>query len=244
MQIVLFLLAVPILKGIEMKKRPPGSLVWILIIAILTILPYCYPNGPSSPEDTDLVGTSYDKNFNFSSVKTFSLPDTVVHLIGQGQEDILGRDHDSLIINRIRGQMISLGYQEEPPDTPDPADVVLLISASSSTNTGLFSDPAWWWGYWGWWPGWGVYPGATVWGPGWGMGFPVGFPIYINYATGTLFVTMIDPENTDIEQKAIAVTWLAAINSMLSGDGQDRAQRIKDNIDQAFKQSPYLKTYQ
>jgi hypothetical protein len=225
-----------------MKNKPSGTFIWILIITIPAIFQSCYPNGPSSPEDMDLVGTSYDKDFNFSNAKTFSLPDTVVHIIDQGEGDSLGRDHDSLIINRVRGHMISLGYQEEPLDTLIPADVVLLISASSSTSSGLFFDPAWWWGYWGWWPGWGVYPGAPVWGPGWGMGFPVGFPVYITYTTGTLFLTMIDPENSDAEEATIAVTWLAAINALLSGSSQDMAQRITDNIDQAFKQSPYLKT--
>ena len=223
-----------------MKKKPLLITVWIPIIAIPAILLSCYPNGPSSPEDMDLVGTSYDKDFNFSQVSTFSLPDTVIHIQAQGQEDSLSREHDSLIINRVRAQMVTLGYQEEPLDTLNPADVIMLISATSSTNSGLFFDPAWWWGYWGWWPGWG-YPNAPVWGPGWGLGFPAGFPIYINYSTGTLFITMIDPENTDVEEKTIAVTWLAAINAMLSGGTQDRVQRIVDNIDQAFEQSPYLK---
>ena len=224
-----------------MKKNPPVMLAWILIMAIPTALSSCYPNGPSSPEEMDLVGTSYDKDFNYSNVKTFSLPDTVIHVTGQGQEDSLGRDHDKLIINSVRAHMIALGYREESLDTLNPADVVLLISASASSNSGLFFDPAWWWGYWGWWPGWG-YPGAPVWGPGWGQGFPAGFPIYINYTTGTLFITMIDPENTDVEEKTIAVTWLAAINALLSGNSQNLAQRITDNIDQAFRQSPYLKT--
>jgi hypothetical protein len=53
---------------------------------------------------------------------------------------------------------------------------------------------------------------------------------------------MIDPENTDIEEKTFAVTWLAALNSLLHGSQQDIEQRIMDNIDQAFEQSPYLKT--
>jgi hypothetical protein len=73
------------------------------------------------------------------------------------------------------------------------------------------------------------------------MGFPAGFPIYINYATGTIFITMIDPENTDVDEKTVAVAWLAALNSMLWQGVQNTEQRITDNIDQAFEQSPYLK---
>ncbi|KPL17076.1 MAG: hypothetical protein AMS26_02215 [Bacteroides sp. SM23_62] len=224
--------------------NPKGIIPWFLIIAIPVSILSCYPGGPSNAEDMDLVGTSHDKEFNFSAVSSFSLPDTIVHMVADGEEDELGRDYDSLIIGRVRDQMISHGYNEEPLDTLNPADIVLLISAMSSTNSGVFFDPSWWWGYWGWWPGWGGYPGGPVWGPGWGMGFPVGFPVYLNYTTGTLFITMVDPENTDIDEKTIAVTWLAAINSLLQGGGQYTEQRITDNIDQAFKQSPYLNNNQ
>ena len=138
--------------------------------------------------------------------------------------------------------MISNGYTEEPLDTLNPADVVMLISAMSSTNSGLYFDPAWWWGYWGWWPGWSGYPGAPVWGPGWGYGYPDGYPVYISYSTGTLFITMIHPESTNIDEKTIGVPWMAALNSLLQTGAQNTEQRITDNIDQAFKQSPYLKT--
>jgi hypothetical protein len=221
-------------------KKTKGIIPWILISAIPVLIISCYPGGPSTPEEKDIVGTSYDKEFNFGAVVTFSLPDTIVHMVTGNEQDSIGRDYDNLIFNRVRDQMITLGYIERPVDTLNPADVVLLISAMSTTNSGLYFDTAWWWGYWGWWPGWGGHPGAPVWGPGWGYGFPVGVPIYINYTSGTLFITMIDPANSDVEEKTIAVPWLAALNSLLSGGSQDKEQRITDNIDQAFKQSPYL----
>ena len=208
-----------------------GILPWLLISAIPVFLLSCYPGGPSDQEDLDIVGTSHDKEFDFTVVSTFSLPDTVIHMVANNEQDSLGREFDDLIINRVRDQMISLGYIERPVDTLNPADVVMLISAMSTTNSGL---------YFGWWPGWSGYPGAPVSGPGWGMGFPGGFPVYVNYATGTLFITMIDPENSDIEEKTIAVSWLAALNSLLTGTSQEKEQRITDNIDQAFQQSPYL----
>ena len=220
--------------------NPKGIMPWILITAIPVLIMSCYPGGPSNPEEMDLVGTSYDKEFDFGAANTFSLPDTIIHIVADGEEDSLGREYDNLIISRVRAQMISYGYEEEPLDTLNPADVVLLISAISSTTSGVYFDQ--WWGYWGWWPGWSGYPGAPGWGSGWGMGYPVGYPVYINYTTGTLFITMIDPGNTNIDEKTIAVPWLAALNSLLSGGSQDKEQRITDNIDQAFKQSPYLKT--
>lgn len=223
-------------------RNPKGVLPWIRVAVLPVLIMSCYPGGPSTGEEMDVVGTSYDREFDFSAASTFSLPDTIIHTLANGQEDSLGREYDMLIINRVRDQMISNGFTEEPLDTLNPADVVLLISAMSSINSGLYFDPASWWGYWGWWPGWSGYPGAPVWGPGWGYGFPVGYPVYISYSTGTLFITMIDPDNTSIDDKTIAVPWMAALNSLLQSGAQNTEQRITENIDQAFKQSPYLKT--
>jgi hypothetical protein len=221
--------------------NPKGIMHWILFNVMLVLIVSCYPGGPSTAEDLDIVGTSYDKEFDFSAASSFSLPDTVIHLVTEDQEDSLDREYDNLIIGRVRDQMIAYGYKEEPLDSQNPADVVMLISTMSSTNSVLYFDPPWLWGYWGWWPGWSGYPIAPVWGPEWALGFPAGFPIYINYSTGTLFIAMVDPEESDLEEKTLAVTWLATLNSLLSGTNPETEQRIKNNIDQAFKQSPYLK---
>ena len=109
--------------------NPKGIMPWILITAIPVLFISCYPGGPSTAEDLDIVGTSYDKEFDFSAATSFSLPDTIIHIVANGEEDSLGRDYDNLIIGRVRDQMISNGYQEELLDTLNPADVVLLISA-------------------------------------------------------------------------------------------------------------------
>lgn len=215
---------------------------WTVFTAIAVLIVSCYPGGPSTAEDLDIVGTSYDKEFDFNAASSFSLPDSIIHLVAAGQEDSLGREFDSLIIGRVRDQMIAYGYKEEPLDTQNPADVVMLISAMSSTNSVLYFDPGWLWGYWGWWPGWTGYPVAPVWGPEWALGFPIGFPIYIDYSTGTLFIAMVNPEDSDFEEETLAVAWLATLNSLLTGTNLEKEQRIKNSIDQAFKQSPYLKT--
>ena len=222
------------------KPKPLRILPWILIFAIPVLIISCYPDGPASPEDLDLVGTMYDDQYNFGEVVTFSLPDTIVHIVDDENEDDMDRTHDELIIGRVRDHMTTLGYMEEPLDTLNPADVVLLISAVSSTSSGIYYDPGWWWGSWGWWPGWGGYPGYPGWGPGWGYGYPWGYPIYYNYSTGTLFITMVDPDETDLDEETIAVPWMAALNALLTGGKESAEQRITDSIDQAFKQSPYL----
>ena len=132
--------------------------------------------------------------------------------------------------------MDALGYQWMEFDTLNPADVVMLISAVSNTNSGINYDPGWW-GWWGWWPGWGGYPGYPGWGPGWGYGYPWGYPISYSYSTGSIFISMINPEEFDMENETIGVVWLAAMNGLLKDNKQQGEQRIRDGIDQAFKQS-------
>jgi hypothetical protein len=224
-----------------MTRRISVNIIsWILFIAGPVWIISCYPDGPETTEDLDLVGTMYDKEFDFTAVNTFSLPDTIIHIVEDGGESDMDRTHDELIIDRVRDHMISLGYTEEPLDTLDPANVVLLITAISTTSTGIYYDPAWW-GYWGWWPGWGGYPGYPGWGPGWGYGYPWGYPVHYSYSSGSLFINMVDPDDTDLDEKTISVRWMAVLNALLEGSKQQAEQRITDGIDQAFKQSPYLK---
>ena len=133
--------------------------------------------------------------------------------------------------------MDALGYQWMEFDTLNPADVVLLISVVSTTNSGISYDPGWWWGYWGYWPGWGGYPGGGYWGPGWGYGYPWGYPIYYSYSTGSIFISMINPDDYNSENETIGVVWMAAMNGLLQGNKQQGETRIREGINQAFKQS-------
>ncbi len=115
-------------------------------------------------------------------------------------------------------------------DTNNLSDVVLLISVSSATNTGIFYNPGWW-GYWGWYPGWG---GSY---PGYGMGYPGGYPLGYSYSTGSVFMTMVDPSMIDTENETFGVVWLATINGLLKSSGSTGGTRVSEGINQAFKQS-------
>jgi hypothetical protein len=65
---ILILLSVSSKKRVDMKIINPKWIVpWILITAIPVLIMSCYPGGPSTAEDLDIVGTSYDKEFDFSA---------------------------------------------------------------------------------------------------------------------------------------------------------------------------------
>ena len=216
------------------KPKLLRAISWPLILILPLLMFSCYPDGPSTVEDLDLVGTMHDPEFNFSGAVTYSIPDTVIHIIGEDdKEEDVDHSFDELMLTTVKTNMDAYGYQWMELDTVNPADVVILVSAVTAVNSGIFYDPGWWWGYWGYWPGWGgYYPGY---GPGWGYGYPWGYPIGYSYSTGTVFITMLDPENNNLENETIGVVWMAAMNGLLQGNSGET--RIREGINQAFKQS-------
>ena len=212
------------------------TISWFGILVLPLLIFSCYPDGPTVTEDLDLVGTMHDPEFDFRGADTYSMPDTVIHIIGEdGKEEDIDHSFDELMLLTVKTNMDALGYTFEEFDTINPADVVLLISAVSTTNSGIIYDPGWWWGYWGYWPGWGgYYPGF---GPGWGYDYPWGYPMYYSYSTGSVFVTMVDPGQYDPDEETIGVVWMTALNGLLQGSKSQGETRIMEGINQAFKQT-------
>jgi len=225
-----------------MMKKPklPQIVFWSLILTLPLLMNSCYPDGPSVTEDLDLVGTMHDEEFDFKGATTYTIPDTVIHITGEDDKpENIDHSYDDLIISTSKTNMDALGYQWMEFDTLNPADLVLLATAVSTTNSGISYDPGWWWNYWGYWPGWGGYPGSPGYGPGGGYGYPWGYPIYYSYSTGSIFLSMINPADYDPDNETIGVVWMAAMNGLLKGNTNDDTgkTRISEGINQAFKQS-------
>ncbi len=130
----------------------------------------------------------------------------------------------------------------------DEPDLMIAVAAISVTTVTV----GWWYPYypgWGWGWGWyksserdtdywyGGYPGYYP--PGWGWG---GVPYYSSYTTGTLLMEMSNPEDYRVVDgdTVVPMYWAGAVSGVLSGG--DNTSRISGGIDQAFLQSPYLKT--
>jgi len=111
--------------------------------------------------------------------------------------------------------MTALGWTE----TDDPAVADLVLFPAVWTNTTIYywyNNWCWYYYYCGW--GWG-YPSAS------------------SYTTGTLLMTLVADGDDYIEPTRV---WTGAINGLLSGAYS--TSRVTRGIDQAFTQSPYLKT--
>ncbi len=203
-----------------------------LFAALAVVMVSCYPGGAEYYSDTDIVVTDYDSAFFAThDVKTYFLIDTVAYITDDPEE--VKHTYDETILSKIEENLKGVGYTPVDPDGDTPPDVLVTATVSTSTTEGWvpgypyypYYPYDWWWGY----PGWD-----------WWWGYPGGYyPYYYSFSTGTLFITMGDPNdpiNDDGEIK-LPVVWGAAFNGMLSSSTTDMKKRIERSIDQAFAQS-------
>jgi len=201
-----------------MKFRFKNLLFMIAMTSLLLL--GCYPQGAEYYEDLDVVYTNFDDTFNFASTGTYSMPDKIVKIDGNvadGEDpEFVQEPFNSQMLARIKSNMTALGWTEV--DSPDEADVVLF--PATWTNTTIY----YWYDYWCW-----YYPYYCGWG--WG------YPSVSAYTTGTLVMTLVANGPDYIEPTRV---WTSAVNGLLSGAYD--VNRVNKGIDQAFEQSPYLKT--
>jgi hypothetical protein len=191
----------------------------------------CYPQGPESYEELDVVLTRHNEDYDFVSQNTYSLPDKIVKITGNLTEDgdpvFIPDVTAKKILDRIESNMASLGWQKVAVSAnPD----MLLLPASWETTTIYY-----WYDYWYWWYG-GYYPGW-----GWGGYYPGYYPpvYWDSYTTGTLVMSLIDKDILGANGNPVT-QWTGAINGILTYSYD--ATRMNTAIDKAFSISPYLKT--
>lgn len=217
----------------RLKRREAGLLAALSAVFLVG----CYPDQITSVQDLDVVATQYDTEYAFSANGTWAMPDSIAHVCDFVDVDgciELRRDLDDEILAKVAAEMAALGYTRIPTDQINPGnvpDVVLLTSALGTRTTVIYS----WYPGWGWWGGWGWCPGC--WGPGWGWGYP---PVGVtSYESGSLIVSMVDPDLEPEEEEMIPTPWLGVLNGLLQSGTP--ASRIDDGLTQMFAQSPYLR---
>lgn len=211
------------------------------MIGVSLVMGSCHPKGPEFVEELDLVITSYNPQFNFSSLKTYVLLDTVVHIRDRSNASsnvLLRRDLDPFIISQVINNLNQRGYTRltDFADGQKP-DVVVQVSALSTTNVGAYTQYNDWWDYWGWYPGWSSF--SPYMGDGWSS-YPIQTTSYYSYETGTLRIDMIDLSSPDPTNKQVPIVWTAAFRGVLTGNAADLQSRLGPGISKAFQQSPYL----
>ena len=225
-----------------MKKRTVITLLGVAGLFITAFFTSCYPTDDVSYSDLDLVTTAYDNEMDFTTLKTYYLYDSVVHIKDTLDEDSnvdIGRDFDGLILNLVKENMNAYGYESVEDPENNPPDVALTVSAMASKNTYVYYYYPYY--YWGW--GWGWYYKNTEY-YGWGWYYPPywGGGYVTSYTIGTLVINMHDVRDVTPETDSIPTIWTGDINGLLGSSASTTENRLNYNINKAFEQSPYLKT--
>jgi len=209
--------------------KPYRVLLTLVGLSAIFFLWSCYPDsGLTSIEDYDLVVTQYDPEQDFSEFSTYAMPDSVIHLVGEGKEDEINRDYDEQILAQVERNMNDLNYTRIFPGDPGTADIILTVYATSTQWKGYS-----WVGGGGYWDWWG-YPGYP-----WYPYYP-GYAVPYEFTTGTVLIEMGDVNDYDPEQDRLPIRWGAGINGLLDDSKTNIQYRLTRNIDQCFTQSPYL----
>jgi hypothetical protein len=215
-----------------------------ILVLLLGSMPFwtgCEPQGPETIEDFDVVVTNHDSSFNFSSLKSYYLLDSVVHITASQQSSPpLDRSLDYEILNQIASELNALGYSRlDSVSANQRPDVLVTVSALANTNTNYYYDN--WSNYWNWWNGWDTwYPSySSAYYPYWG--YPVTYSY--SYTVGTLLIEMSIPQELTSERR-FPLVWQASLNGLLTSNAANTQARMSSGIRQAFAQSPYLRATQ
>ena len=215
-----------ILSKIHVRNITTASLVLLCCVFVVS----CTTDYNLSTSDYDTQITLYVPGVDFSSYKTYLMPDTIMHLVGEGDKDDISRKYDALIISNIESNFAARGYVKLSDTTVQKVDFVVALTAYSSTYVGYYYD---YWYYWGYYPPYGGY-----WGPGYGY-YP---PVTYSYTTGSLIISMIDPAKSDVVNKKISPMWFGRISGLLGDTYSSTQTRILNALNQTFAQSPYLES--
>ena len=204
----------------------------ILFFSTLALLAVACHKEPY-PQDGDaeyLVYTEPAKDVNFAGYQTFDIADSLL-VIGQSEKPQYSQSNNALaLIQAYRTNMEKAGYIY----TPSNPDADLGIQLTYIIKTERFvqyydNDPYWWLDYPGYWP-------SGYWGNWYGWYYP--YPVAYTYTTNAFVAEMVDL--TTEEGKALKIIWSCYIGGPAGYSTQDDVNRMKNSVDQAFAQSPYL----
>jgi len=206
----------------------------IILSAVLLLIAGCYPKGPEYYSDLDLTITDYDPEYKFGEQKKYWMADTVEYITNINDSELDPADVQELL-NQVAANLSDAGYEQLPLDNPDEAEFVITISVIASKNTGV-----------GWVPGPPCYPGWG-WGCGWGGYYPPYWGGYYSYSytTGSVITNWWDPDTpapAAAAEDEQPIHWVATFNGLLSSSSANNKERVIFSVDQAFNQSPYIKS--
>ncbi len=186
------------------------------------------------PQDGDmeyLVYTAPAKDVNFSQFRTFDIADSVL-VIGQSKKPQYSASDNALaLIQQYRTNMEKLGYIYTPSNPDADLGIQLTYIVKTERYVQYYGDPYWWLDYPGYWP-------SGYWGNWTGWYYP--YPVSYTYTTNALITDMVDLSGEEKEGTPLKIIWSCYIGGPAGPNAGYDVSRMKESIDQAFVQSPYL----
>jgi hypothetical protein len=197
------------------------------------LLAACYPGGAETVTDLDSVTTQHDRSANFSTLRTYALPDSIQEVAARGGQPLpMDHSYDASILARVASNLDALGLQRVDPTTATP-DADVLVTFTATRYVDYVSYP-----FYDVWPGWAGFSGYDG---SWGVYYPWAGTAYATVLdAGSLRIDMLDTRTANPSTKQLTAIWNASVDGVLSGSVESITQRIEKGIDQAFAQSPYL----
>jgi Domain of unknown function (DUF4136) len=223
----------------EARRRASTLLAAIAVVGVIGGMAAC-------SDDDDIiipagsVTTFADSSFDFTTLHTFAMADTVAHLTNVGVNPVpVTNAFDQTILAQVRADLLARGYTEVDPKVTRPDFVVLSgVSASDNYNAFITSN---WFTYWGTSPVWVWVPAGVD--PSWTIIYPwFNAGAVVTFQRTTLIVTIVPTlptVNPLIAQKQIRAAWAGVATSLLGQDNISQAN-VQNAINIMFQQSPYL----
>jgi hypothetical protein len=208
-------------------KKITLSIMAIGMIALTSCTKY--PAESDRIMEDMVVYTQYDVNTDFNTFKTFAITDSLGYIDDDGNGKVLTENAQALL-DRIVSNMESRGFVKVPHDAMPKPDLGIDVSYLKTTTVSVYS-PGYYWG--------GFYD-PFYWGyPGYGYGYPY-YPTYVTSSSaGSVFIDLFDLKHPGADNKLLT-RWNVYIRGLYTDT--HTVNDMKNSVDQAFTQTPSLKT--
>jgi hypothetical protein len=190
----------------------------------------CEPSPDLLSKTKDMVvQTGFDKNTNFSTYSTYTMPlDTIGQIYNADPNDtIITGEYATFIAGTVKNNIDKTGYNLVAKNqSPDLGINVFIVRDYNVFQYTMYP------GYYGY-PGY-YYPSYY----GYSGYYSLPYVGYASTSTATLIIEILDLKSRD-SQNRIKIVWRAFIGDVLTS--QDSFQKSKEAVDQAFAQSSYIR---